>query len=61
MRSAHRHSMVFGAALLAALAMTSSRTHGQGGAAVASNDFPNPYKIENFVLTERERNRAAAQ
>ena len=48
MRSAHRHSIVLGAALLAALAMTSSRTHGQSGAAVASNDFPNPYKIESF-------------
>src|SRR5207253_11403810 len=48
MRSSHRHFLVFGAALLAVLAMTSARTLGQAGAAVASNDFPNPYRIENF-------------
>ena len=48
MRSAHRYSIVLGAALLAALIITSTRTLGQSGAAVASNDFPNSYKIENF-------------
>src|SRR6266571_4734558 len=48
MRSSHRYSLVLGAALLAALAITSAHPLGQAGAAVASNDFPNPYKIENF-------------
>jgi sugar lactone lactonase YvrE len=48
MRS-HRHFMVLGAALVAAFAMTGVRMLGQAGAAsVASNDFPNPYKVENF-------------
>jgi DNA-binding beta-propeller fold protein YncE len=48
MRSAQRHFIVLGAALAAALAITNVPTLGQGSAAVASNDFPNPYKIENF-------------
>lgn len=48
MRSAHRHYFMLGAALVAALAIDTARTFGQGGAPVASNDFPNPYKIESF-------------
>ena len=48
MRSAQPHFIVLGAALAAALAITNVPTMGQSGAAVASNDFPNPYKIENF-------------
>ena len=47
MRSAHRNSIVLGAALMAALAMTSVGTQGQGQQQ-ASNDFSNPYKIENW-------------
>jgi len=47
MRSAHRNVIVLGAALVAALAFTGARTQGQGQQ-LASNDFPNPYKIENF-------------
>src|ERR1041385_5225285 len=48
MRSAHRHYLMLGGALLAALAINTARTSGQSGAAVASNEFPNPYKIESF-------------
>ena len=48
MRSAQRHFIVLGATLAAALAITNVPTMGQSGAAVASNDFPHPYKIENF-------------
>jgi sugar lactone lactonase YvrE len=47
MRSAHRNFIVLGAALVAALAITDVGTRGQGRQ-MASNDFPNPYKIENF-------------
>ena len=47
MRSAHRSFIVLGVALVAALAMTNARTLGQAGGA-SFNDFPNPYKIENF-------------
>src|SRR5882672_5745733 len=47
MRSAHRNFIVLGAALVAALAITNAGTQGQGQQA-ASNDFPNPYKVESF-------------
>ncbi len=47
MRSAHLNFIVLGAALVAALAMTDVGMQGQGQQ-MASNDFPNPYKIENF-------------
>jgi sugar lactone lactonase YvrE len=45
MRSAHRKVVVVGAALVAALAITDIVTLGQGQ---ASNEFPNPYKIETW-------------
>ena len=43
MRSISRNVVVLGAALISALTFNDIRTYGQ-----ASNDFPNPYKIENF-------------
>ena len=43
MRSIFRKVVVLGAAIISALAFNEIRTYGQ-----ASNDFPNPYKIENF-------------
>ena len=43
----HRNLVVLGAALAAALAITGVGAQGQGPQ-LASNDFPNPYKIENF-------------
>ena len=45
MRSAHRSLFVVGAALVAALSITDVVTLGQGQ---ASNEFPNPYKIETW-------------
>jgi len=45
MRSIHRNLLVFGVALVSAVAVDEVRTHGQQA---ASNDYPNPYKIENF-------------
>src|SRR5262245_26918718 len=47
MRSAHRTPTVLGAALAVALAVTDIRTQGQASQE-ASNDYPNPYKIESF-------------
>jgi sugar lactone lactonase YvrE len=44
MRSADRSFVVLGAALVAALAIEGAGAQGQQ----ASNDFPNPYKIENW-------------
>ena len=43
MRSTSRHVVVLGAALISAFTFRDIRAYGQ-----ASNDFPNPYKIENF-------------
>ena len=43
MRSISRHVVVLGAALMSAFTFSEIRTSGQ-----ASNDSPNPYKIENF-------------
>ena len=43
MRSILRKVVVLGAAIISALTFNEIRTYGQ-----ASNDFPNPYKIENF-------------
>ena len=48
MRSTLRTLMVLGVTLVAALVITGVRTHGQTAAQVASNDFPNPYKIESW-------------
>src|SRR5215510_13895301 len=48
MRSPLRFVMVLGAALATALGITNVRTAGQAGASVASNDAPNPYKVERF-------------
>ena len=45
MRSIHRHVMVLGVALVSAVTFNDVRTFGQQA---ASNDSPNPYKIENF-------------
>ena len=48
MRSAQRHFMVLGVALAAALCDYERAHDGRRVARRASNDFPNPYKIENF-------------
>jgi sugar lactone lactonase YvrE len=45
MRSIHRHLVVLGVALVSAVTANDVRTYGQQA---ASNDYPNPYKIESF-------------
>src|SRR5258705_12960148 len=45
MRSIHRNLLVVGVALVSAVAFDDVRTHGQQA---ASNDYPNPYKMESF-------------
>src|SRR5258708_6123523 len=45
MRSIHRNLLILGVALVSAVAFDDVRTHGQQA---ASNDYPNPYKMENF-------------
>ncbi len=45
MRSIQRHLVLLGVALVSVIALDDVRTYGQQA---ASNDYPNPYKIESF-------------